>query len=276
MSASRDGTQRREEPVIETSEATPFSLHHMIEKTIAPMARSDRKRAMASAAFYSECGLNRIPSNEAQKAASEVQDQYQKWWVDAKAKRASKRPRPDNEPEDTPPPSSARQADQSPWIDGIAVADHNTLTLGPVPISRTHREFEFLKEQLIENLKESMGDTSSESVQTTMSELLCASKRSSSNARNLATTMLTEGTWLQMTRPSFSECKGQNSNGEYLYSLGRLSFDMFRPTGLVCSIQGVYNVVSPRVPDSRRPSAVPFSLQSAILGDCEVRNYEYV
>lgn len=52
-----------------------------------------------------------------------------------------------------------------------------------------------------------------------------------------------EGTWLTLSRPSFPGCRGRNSHGEFVYTLGQMSFDMFRPTELVCSIQGTFNKV---------------------------------
>jgi hypothetical protein len=52
-----------------------------------------------------------------------------------------------------------------------------------------------------------------------------------------------EGTWITLSKPQFSECLGTTENEEFLYSLGRMSFDMFLPTKLVCSIQGTFNRV---------------------------------
>mmetsp|Transcript_16679 Transcript_16679/g.25887 ORF Transcript_16679/g.25887 Transcript_16679/m.25887 type:complete len:244 (-) Transcript_16679:186-917(-) len=55
-----------------------------------------------------------------------------------------------------------------------------------------------------------------------------------------------DGTWLTLSTPTFAECKGLNGSGDYIFSLGRMSFDMFRPPNLTCSIQGIYNKVSVR------------------------------
>lgn len=52
-----------------------------------------------------------------------------------------------------------------------------------------------------------------------------------------------EGMWITLSKPKFPDCLGRNESGDYLYTLGRLSFDMFRPTRLVCSIQGIFNPV---------------------------------
>jgi len=52
-----------------------------------------------------------------------------------------------------------------------------------------------------------------------------------------------DGVWLTMSKPNYPECLGKNEAGEYMYTLGRMSFDMFEPTGIVCSIQAVFNPV---------------------------------
>jgi len=63
--------------------------------------------------------------------------------------------------------------------------------------------------------------------------------------------------WLTMNPPAFKGCLGENKNGDKLYTLGRMSFDMFRPTDLICSIQWAFNVISPlehkdQVPETLR------------------------
>jgi hypothetical protein len=60
-----------------------------------------------------------------------------------------------------------------------------------------------------------------------------------------------EGTWLTLTKPTFFGCLGENDNGDPLYTLGRMTFDMFTPCNLICSIQGNFNTVHtvPHVPE---------------------------
>ena len=84
------------------------------------------------------------------------------------------------------------------------------------------------------------------------------------------------GTWLTLSKPTYNECKGRNEKGEYLYSLGRMSFDMFKPTNLVCSIQAVFNsvrAVDPKNPG--RPLHVPRRLMKEIQrGEVLLQTYE--
>lgn len=51
------------------------------------------------------------------------------------------------------------------------------------------------------------------------------------------------GTWLTLTKPTFFGSLGENDEGDPMYTLGRMSFDMFSPTNLVCSLQGCFNQV---------------------------------
>ncbi len=66
-----------------------------------------------------------------------------------------------------------------------------------------------------------------------------------------------DGSWLTLSKPTYSDCLGRNEKGEYLYTLGRMSFDMFRPTQLKCSVQGSYNIVRPRDHPSSSSGSLP-------------------
>lgn len=74
-----------------------------------------------------------------------------------------------------------------------------------------------------------------------------------------------EGTWLSLSRPDYTHCLGKNDKQHYVYTLGRLSFDMFRPTGLRCSIQGEFNTVNILEGDDILPEHVPRKLQKEVL-----------
>lgn len=52
-----------------------------------------------------------------------------------------------------------------------------------------------------------------------------------------------EGMWLTLSKPTYKDNLGPNQEGDPQYTLGRMAFDMFRPTQLVCSIQGNFNQV---------------------------------
>ena len=85
-----------------------------------------------------------------------------------------------------------------------------------------------------------------------------------------------EGMWLTLSRPCFEGCLGTNPDRHPMYTLGRMTFDMFRPTGLVCSIQGTFNPV--HVIDGGNIEAVknvPKSLSYEVRQNANVlRTYE--
>ena len=86
-----------------------------------------------------------------------------------------------------------------------------------------------------------------------------------------------EGMWMTMSKPNFADQIGTNDNEEFLYTLGRMSFDMFRPTHLVCSLQGTFNDVSV-VSDQERAATkihAPKKLREEVQnGTSVLRRYE--
>jgi hypothetical protein len=88
-----------------------------------------------------------------------------------------------------------------------------------------------------------------------------------------------EGMWLSLTLPSYYGNLGENDAGDPRYTLGRMAFDMFSPTRLVCSLQGNFNSVE-RVTDEQRAAMlmhVPKALQEEVMVNTSVlRTYKYV
>lgn len=88
-----------------------------------------------------------------------------------------------------------------------------------------------------------------------------------------------DGMWLTLSKPSFFGCLGENDNGDPMYTLGRMAFDMFSPTNLVCSLQGNFNPVEV-VSDEERKSMleqVPKALREEVeSGKTVLRTYHVV
>lgn len=92
-------------------------------------------------------------------------------------------------------------------------------------------------------------------------------KRELSNASNPTTTTNQDGAdstnidgiWRMISPPEYPSSLGKNSNGEGLFTLGRMSFDMYQPSDLICSIQKQYNTIQSVEPDEV-PLYVPRSL----------------
>lgn len=80
---------------------------------------------------------------------------------------------------------------------------------------------------------------------------------------------LLEGCWVNMSRPNYVECLGQNSDNDFLYTLGRMSFDMFRPGNLVCSVQSTHNTIKIVGEREELPAFVPKSLREEVASLCD-------
>ena len=87
-----------------------------------------------------------------------------------------------------------------------------------------------------------------------------------------------EGMWLTLSRPNFHDCLGLNEQREYMYTLGRMSFGMYKPTKIVCSVQGTFNPIH-RVDsaDVDEVESVPRSLRKELHeGRSLLRTYNIV
>lgn len=70
-----------------------------------------------------------------------------------------------------------------------------------------------------------------------------------------------DGTWLMISPPAYPACVGVNDNGERMFTLGRMTFDMFQPSNLICSIQKQYNTIRTVTSDEKLPTYIPPSLR---------------
>lgn len=70
-----------------------------------------------------------------------------------------------------------------------------------------------------------------------------------------------DGTWLMISPPTYPACLGVNDNGERMFTLGRMTFDMFQPSNFVCSIQKQYNTIRKVTSDEKLPAYIPPSLR---------------
>jgi hypothetical protein len=97
------------------------------------------------------------------------------------------------------------------------------------------------------------------------------------DTRPACTVRPTEGLWLTLTKPSYFGTLGDNDSGDPMYTLGRMSFDMFSPTNLVCSLQGNFNTVE-QVSDQEREAlldSVPKALKEEVKdGSSVLRTYK--
>eukprot|EP00536_Pseudo-nitzschia_multiseries_P009411 jgi/Psemu1/242117/estExt_Genewise1.C_2610049 len=87
------------------------------------------------------------------------------------------------------------------------------------------------------------------------------------------------GMWLTLSKPNFFGKLGENDNGDPLYTLGRMSFDMFSPTNLICSLQGNFNRIEIVEEEERKAmlEQVPTKLREEVeSGKTALRTYHVV
>lgn len=80
---------------------------------------------------------------------------------------------------------------------------------------------------------------------------------------------LFEGCWVNMGRPNYVECLGNNAESDFMYTLGRMSFDMFQPGGLICSVQSTHNTIKIIGEREELPAFVPKSLREEVASLCD-------
>jgi len=88
-----------------------------------------------------------------------------------------------------------------------------------------------------------------------------------------------EGMWISLSQPKYFDCLGFNKEGDPMYTLGRMSFDMFRPTQLVCSIRGTLNSIKVVHSKERREiiEHAPKSLRKELeRGEGILRTYKII
>ena len=146
--------------------------------------------------------------------------------------------------------------------------DRDDETLG-LDDSYLDAKIQATKVELLSTLEKG-GTTSSSSFKTLLASLETYSRmKKSSNDKKQKLSSCTEstnidGTWLTLSPPEYSASSlGHNAWGDSLYTLGRMTFDMYQPSGLVCSVQKQYNQIQ-EVDKDELPLYVPKTLRSEV------------
>jgi hypothetical protein len=136
------------------------------------------------------------------------------------------------------------------------------------------------RDGILHALAITQGDVDSENFKSALNPLLNHFSQQELDTRPHSTgTDSVDGMWLTLSKPTYFGCLGENDNGDPLYTLGRMTFDMFSPTNLVCSLQGNFNPVEV-VSDKERKAmleTVPKSLREEVeSGKTTLRTYHIV
>ncbi len=120
------------------------------------------------------------------------------------------------------------------------------------------------------DLLSSPEETTSESFSESLNCLSKAAGRQSSEC--------IDGTWIMISPPDYPSCLGTNVKGDKLYTLERMSFGMYQPGALLCSIQQQFNTISSVKSKADMPQYVPSSLKKEVedeSGKCSGRMKTY-
>lgn len=162
--------------------------------------------------------------------------------------------------------------DEQRPVQSVAIVHHrpNALSLKDFTVTTA-------RDGILQALAIAGGDVTSPKFQSYLQTLESSFKQQGVDTRGSNSRLATEGLWLTLTKPTFYANLGENDQGDPMYTLGRMSFDMFSPTSLVCSLQGNFNSVE-RVSDDDRAAvleAVPKSLREEVeAGNSVLRTYK--
>lgn len=138
------------------------------------------------------------------------------------------------------------------------------------------------KADVLTHLRNSNGDTQNPRFRSALKVLSSIYLGSGQDARykqqqqgrsnNEGSLLLFDATWMTLSKPTFPGCIGTNKKGEFVYSLGRMSFDMFRPINLKCSIRNVCNEIRLVRTEEDMPISVPRGLRGEVGGGGAARS----
>lgn len=159
----------------------------------------------------------------------------------------------------------------------VHIIDDDDETLAPLAPSS---EMEQARDNVLKALAVTKGDVDSDTFKNAVDPLeKYFSKNELQGRSNVIGADSVDGMWLTLSKPTFFGCLGENDNGDPMYTLGRMSFDMFSPTNLVCSLQGNFNPVEVVSKEDRKTmlEAVPKSLREEVeSGETALRTYHVV
>jgi hypothetical protein len=119
------------------------------------------------------------------------------------------------------------------------------------------------RSELVDSLLETNGDMSDNRFVQSLNILsqIYAAKRRSPEEQSESISNFINGNWRSLSRPSYRGTLGNTAKGDFIYPLGMLSFDMFKPGFLKCSLQHTLNTIKQVCKMDGAPSAAPWSLR---------------
>jgi len=236
-----------------TSEGSNMNDQEVEDEVFVPMSAAPITEEQEKA-FLEECERLGINRDLAMTAAQQSRDDQNKWWSELQAKKLGS----SNELQALNFQNTEKKNETK-----------NTCKLSEAP-NRSHASVMQLvkvaKQAALKALKHSQGDTTDPKFQTALDALAAIYQGNGFSLSSHKSQVQFEGNWVNLSRPHFPNCLGTNDKGHFMYTLGRMSFDMFRPSNLRCSIQKVLCKTRPLDADAGEvaPRDVPRSLRQQI------------
>jgi hypothetical protein len=150
----------------------------------------------------------------------------------------------------------------------------------PKPMPPLSDSMVLARDSVLHSLAIAQGDVESPEFKSSLDPLLNYFSQQDLDTRpHLTGGDSVNGMWLTLSKPSYFGCLGENDNGDPMYTLGRMTFDMFSPTNIVCSLQGNFNPVEVVSVEERKAmlETVPKSLREEVeSGKTVLRTYHVV
>ena len=118
-----------------------------------------------------------------------------------------------------------------------------------------------VRSELIDVLLQTNGDVTDKRFLSALDVLSKIFKSSTSYNTSLSSVL--NGSWRSISRPSYHDagCLGKNERGDFVYTLGKMCFSMFKPGNARVTVQETMNNIKPVGESDSGPSAAPWSLR---------------
>ena len=130
-----------------------------------------------------------------------------------------------------------------------------------------------VRSEVINTLLTSFGDMTDPRFTAALDVLATIYRSSGVDARSMDNYLhLLNGSWRSLSRPAYQGCLGMKSDGSFCYTLQTMSFGMFRPGNLRCSVQNTLTHISPASSSADgSPTIAPWSLRRelAVLSESQ-------
>lgn len=155
----------------------------------------------------------------------------------------------------------------------------NKITLPPSMAAKAQSLQDNLKKDTVDILRNAGGDSTNPRFASSLKVLSSIYKGRGYDARNVSSkendevqdpvSSTIEGEWDLISKPTYPDCLGRNEDGEFMYTLARMSFSMLSPGDVVCSIHSLRHDISLVAldDDEKLPDAVPRKLRDALEND---------